>query len=1157
MNKFRDRNKLIVRFMRCSTLTILCILTTFQLCLSVESRAQKVLERKVTLSTEGQKLQVVLEQISNQTNAGFVYSSKFNISDISVSVQIDNRELKEALEMILDPNRLDYELVGSNIVIKKKSNAEISAMQRAGLSPAGSLQKSVSGTVVDAAGLALPGVSVKVKGTDKGVSTGIEGQFRIANVEDNAILVFSYVGFLSQEVSVAGKSVLNVILQDDVKALDEVLVNVGYGSQKRANVLGAINQVKTQEIEDFPVANLTSALKNSTTLQGVSVGITSGKPGANTSINIRNNVTFSANGNTNPLFVIDGFQQTMEDFENIDASMVETITVLKDAAASIYGSKGANGVVLVTTKKGREGKARISYSLTGGITDATMIPDMLTSYDHGLLLNRINSSRNRAPEVLYTDNELRYLQSHDYDWLGEVWQTSGLQRHAINVSGGTEKVSYFAGGNFYKETGNLRDLDIMKYGLRFGMNAQVIEGLTASVSLSTDNSEKNNPRSKSVTSQAETMSETFSALLVMPRWTPMYINGLPVYDTNTKWHPYELQNSGSYARSKSQGVTLSSSLSYKVPQIKGLSLQINYGRNIRNNSGKEYYSSYDTYEFRRLGDHTNSYSSNVMFTNQINQKRVITNGNFLSQSYSSAANYQLNESINYTNTFGKHNVSVLVGAEQSESSGEGFDTRRTGQVIDGFDQFWGFSLDKTQWDNSGTSSEGGRMSYLSRLNYSFNEKYLLEATFRADASPNFPKEGRWGYFPSVALGWRLSDEPFFKDNIGFLSEFKVRAQIGLTGNDNTANYQYKERYTQSSSGGILFGDVLSTGLDDGVAPNPHITWEKALYKNLGFDGSSSNQRWNFSVDLYHRRSFDMLETPTSVLPTTYGNTVSDQNHGEVKTWGLEYRVAYSGKIGNDFRYTIVPGIGGSWMSDNKVIKRYIEESKIGTWEDPNGRRTSGSIDGYRFVKMIRTQEDLDAWKQAYPGYTLSGSEVQLGNLVYEDINGDGKITDLDIVRLIDRPANRFSAGINFQPSYKSFKMQFGLSASFGGYKVFEKDARTAPNSVRTGLTFWEDSWSDSNPNATYPAIDDPLAKEQSSFWIKKNKCTISLGNVQASYALPKTVTSRLKMQQLRVFASVTNLWDFGDPLNYKYSGSNKAFDYPAMRTLAFGLNLDL
>ncbi len=1129
--------KLFKALMMLKCIVLLVLISTLQ-CFS-----KGYSQNKITIHADNTSLKDVLKEIERTTYYRFVYNDDVLKEYKTGVLKMDNAKLNETMNALLENTSLTWKINKDNLIVISLGNAEQALI--------------ISGKVTGSDGEPLPGVSVRLKGSANGTSTDTEGKYQISVADGKGVLVFSYVGFKTQEVGIENRTSISIVMQEDVAALTEVVVNVGYGTQKRPNILGAVNQVKNEEIEDFPVANLTSALRNSTTTPGLSVGITSGKPGANTSLNIRQTVTLSANGNTNPLFVIDGIQSAMEDFENLDATMVESISILKDAAASIYGARGANGVVLVTTKKGKPGKARISYSLSGGINGATKIPEMLDGYDQALLLNSINSSRNRAAAEIYTDEELAYVKNHNYDWLGSIWEPSGLQRHTVNISGGSDKVTYFVGANYYKENGNLGDLDINKYGLRFGMNAQIIEGLNASVSLSTDNSYENNPRSKSVTSQTETMSETFSALLVMPRWTPMYINGLPVYDVNTKWHPYEMQNSNSYAKNKSQGVALSASLEYKVPQIKGLSFRVNYGRNVRNSSGKEYYPSYNTYEFLRQGNHTNSYSSNVIFTNEIYKTQLIKNGNFISESYNNAASYQLNELVTYDKTIGEHSFSILAGAEQSESNGESFSAKREGQVIPGFDQIWGFTLDKNQWDNNGSSSEGGRMSYLSRLNYSFKNRYLLEGTFRADASPNFPKEGRWGYFPSVALGWRISEENFFKDHVSFVNELKIRAQIGLTGNDNTANYQYKERYTQSSSGGIMFGDVLSSGLDDGVAPNPHITWEKAFYKNLGFDGSFAEKKWDFSVDLYHRRSYDMLETPTSVLPSTYANTVSDQNHGEVKSWGMEYRISYNGTIGRDFKYTITPGIGGSWMSDNKVIRKYVEQGKVGTWQDPNGKRTSNGIEGYRYVKMIRTQEELDDWMQQYPNYKLGGSAVQLGNLVYEDINGDGTITDLDIVRLINRTSNRFSAGCNFQPSYRGFRLQWGISASFGGYQVFEKDARTAPSYIRTGLTFWQNSWSAANPDAEYPAIDDPMAKEQSSYWIRKNKCIVSLGNLQASYALPQALAARFRLQQLRIFATLTNLWDFGDPLDYKYSDSNKAFDYPAMRTLAFGLNVNL
>lgn len=1020
--------------------------------------------------------------------------------------------------------------------------------------------KKITGKVTDNSdGGPIPGVNVSIKGKPSNVSTNANGQYTIQADPATDVLVFSFIGFVRQSIALDNRSVLDVKLSSDVKSLDEYeVIAVGYGTKKRANVLGALNQIKTQEIEDFPVANLTTALKNSTYMQGVSVGISSGKPGAATSINVRNTVTFNAGGNTNPLFVIDGFQQEMVDFENLDITQVESIVILKDAAASIYGSKGANGVVLVTTKKGKIGKPRISYSYSGGVSDATVIPDMLSAYDHATVLNENNISRNRAQNQIYTQEELDYLKTHNYSWLDEVWQSAKVNKHTLNVSGGSDKVTYFAGGSYYTENGNLRDLYVNKYAMRIGMNATILPGLNASVSLATDNSAKNQPRSKTVTAQSETLSETYTALLTMPQWTPLYINGLAVYDSNSKWHPYELQNSGSYAKSKSQGVTLTASVDYKIPQIEGLGVRVNFGRNTRTGSGKEYYAAYSTSEFTRLGAHPNdNYSSNVIFTNQVLKVQPVKNGDFLYLSTSTGMSYQLNEFVTYDRKFGKHEINILAGAEQSESHGDGFDTRREGQVISGFDQLWGFSLDRNKWDNSATESEGGRVSYLSRLNYSFNNRYLLEGVFRADASPNFPPNSRWGYFPSVALGWKISEEPFFKNNLPFFNDFKVRLQLGLTGNDNTANYQYRERYTQTSSGAIVFGDTQTSGLDDGVAPNPHITWEKAFYKNLGFDGSFANRRWNFSVDLYHRRSYDMLEAPTSTLPSTYANTVSVQNHGEVKSWGIEYRIGYDGNIGKDFKYSIVPGVGGRWTNDNKVITRYVEALKVGTWQDPNGRRTSNSIDGYKFAKMMRTQDDLNEWFAKYPNYTLDGQPLLLGDLAYEDIDGDGKINSSDIVRLVDRPANVISFGCNFQPSYKGFRLQFGLSASFGGYKIYEKDARTAPNAKRSALTFWKDAWTVDNPNGKFPAIDDPLAKEDSDFWIRKNKGTLSVGNVQASYALPQSLTSKFKLQQLRLFCTVSNLWDFGDPLTYKYSGSNKAYDYPAMRTVSFGLNVDL
>jgi TonB-dependent starch-binding outer membrane protein SusC len=510
----------------------------------------------------------------------------------------------------------------------------------------------------------------------------------------------------------------------------------------------------------------------------------------------------------------------------------------------------------------------------------------------------------------------------------------------------------------------------------------------------------------------------------------------------------------------------------------------------------------------------------------------------------------LNESITYARRFGEHDINIMLMAEQIESSGDDFDTRREIQVIPGMDQLFAFSGDKANWDNSGTSNESGRVSYLGRLNYSYLDKYLLEGSFRADASPHFPKNSQWGYFPSVAVGWKISEENFFSDNVGFVNDLKVRFQIGLIGRDAIANYQYKERYTQTT--GMLFGSTMSNGLNNNSIPNSQITWETALYKNLGFDGTFLNKKFNFSIDLYNRYTYDMFDSPTSTVPTSFGGTISYQNYAKLKSWGLEAALGYNGKV-REFNYFISINAG---MTDNKVIRKYVSDGDAGTWRDPNGRRTDSGIEGYQSLGIVRTQEELDAFLAANTNYKIDGEVPKVGWVLFQDQDGDGTITDKDRVRLTGRSGSRVGIGYNLGASWKGFKVSANIAWSIGGYDTYDKPARTVPTATQSALTHWKDATSTSNPNGKYPALDARYGAEIYNLWIV-SATTMRVNNMTLSYSLPSELIAKLKIPQLRILLTGTNLWDIVNHQPYKYSTSNLSTDYPAMRTYTLGVNLTL
>jgi TonB-dependent starch-binding outer membrane protein SusC len=999
----------------------------------------------------------------------------------------------------------------------------------------------------------MPGVTARVKVGNKGTTSQADGTYEL-KVHENSTIIYSQMGFVTQEVPVNGRTTINVYLEKDVKSLSETVI-VGYGTQKRANVLGSVATVNMAEVEDIPYANLGTALQNKA--PGVGVSPASGRPGASTTITIRNPVTWASTGaSIEPLFVIDGFWMNKQDFDNLDATLVESVTFLKDAAASIYGARGANGVVLVKTKIGRPGKPRISYAGSYGTSNATYIPEMLSSYDHAVQLNNKYTSLKETDQTkFYTPQELEYLKSHNYNWIDDVWKSSYLTRHTLSVSGGSDRITFFVGGNYYKENGNVGELSITKYGVRMGVNAKIIDNLTANITFSTDNSNTNRPTPKTVgpnvTEQSDQMNATVSGLLLTPGWIPMYIDGRPVYSSIPGWSPGELVKTGSYARAKSSGQTINASLDYKVAAVEGLSLRVQYARNARNDFGKEFYVPYSLYNFVREGVHTGT--QNVMFTDQLtaaNPTIFIKNGNLINESYNGAAFYQMNEFITYARKFGKHDLNVMLVAEQGENNADVFTARRDQVAIPGIDQMFAFSQDKTLYDNTGSGSEGGRMSYIGRLNYSFNDRYLLEATFRADASQNFPTNSQWGYFPSVALGWKISEEGFFKKNLRLINDLKVRFQMGLTGSDAVRPFQYKERYTQTT--GMLFGSTLTGGLNANDVPNRSITWERALYKNLGFDGTMLNRKVSFGIDLYNRYNTDMLIQPTSTVPTSFGGSISDQNYGKLRTWGLEAMLGYNGNITRELKFSA--GVNFT-MSDNKVIQKYYGAGDT-AWKYPIGRRTDNGMEGYRSTGIVRTQAEADAFLAKHQGWTIDGQPLIPGYMNYEDINKDGKIDENDKTRIAPRSSSVFGLGFNLGLSWKTFKLSASIGLSVGGYQAYDKTARTPATENQRSLAIWKDSWSPENPNAKYPLINAPLIKEVSDFWVRSNT-SMRVNTMNFSYNLPPALVTRLKIPDFRFFIAGTNLWSIINHQPYKDPATNQAVDYPVLRTYTFGLNVGL
>lgn len=869
-------------------LTFFC---AFQMFASTGKAQNAVIE----LPSNSVTIETLFAEIEKQTGDLVVYSnSELNVKS-TITLSKKKAKVSDMLNEVLKDSDLQYEYTNNYIVFSKKAN-ETNVVQQ-------TKKRKVTGTVLDRNGEAIIGASVQEKGTTNGTITDIDGHFAL-EVGDKATLVISYIGYISQNIAIGNKNVISATLQEDTKALDEVVV-VGYGTQKKVNLTGSVASINSEVIENVPAANLSSALSGR--LAGVNITQTAGKPGGGSSLSIRADGTWNS---TTPLYVIDGVVRDKFAFDGLDASEVESLSVLKDgASAAIYGSRAANGVILVNTKKGKQGKPTINYTGSIGIEEATKIPDMFNAYEQALYVNA--SLRNdQVPEgdtQYYADDELEYLKNHSYDWIDETWKSPVVTRHSLNVNGGNDKVRYFIGGNYYYETGSFDNLNFKKYSIRSSVEANITKDLKASLSFNTDTRNDHKPYWK-WDSDNDNMANLYNGLLRRGIFAP-YIDGKP-NGTYLKWHPMEVLNGNSgYNKKRYSNYEINVALQYDVPFVKGLSLKLTYNKYERHTFIKQFSRPYDLYVFKTTGSH------NHIQTNELDYITTRDDGDFLYESYTNNNSYQLNAMATYNRTFGKHDINALFVYEQYEGNTDWISGQRNYFISSAVDQLFAGSSDPKDSTVDGSGSESGRLSYVGRLGYTYDNKYLLEASFRYDGSVNFAPKHRWGFFPSASLAWRISEENFFKNNIRFIDYLKLRGSIGLLGNDAVGGWQWMQRYNLTT--GAYFGS-LSNGISASVTPNAEITWEKSMDVDYGFDMQILQNRLSLSAGGFYKHTYDILGSRLASLPSTFGGSMPQENYATIDTKGFEIELSYKDKIGKEFTYNINANFG---YAVNKLINQ--------------------------------------------------------------------------------------------------------------------------------------------------------------------------------------------------------------------------------------------
>jgi len=1003
---------------------------------------------------------------------------------------------------------------------------------------------------------------------------------------------------------------------EDVAKLDEVVV-VGYGTQKMKNVTGAIETLSTDEIKDLSVGSLGDALSGM--MSGLHVSSGGGRPGSTPSLQIRQSSintsvtptsTRGGDADPSPLYVIDDFISTEEAFNNLDVSEVESITVLKDASAAVYGARAAYGVILVKTKRGKVGTPSISYNGQFGFTDALKLPKMLSAYDYGRIYNAARAagtstsdteSDNLRTQYFQTD-ELDTMRGLNYDLVDKEWSAAWTQRHSLNINGGTDKATYFAGASYFSQEGNMGRLDYDRWNFRAGVNANIGKWTKASFQISGDMGEQNNARNG--ISGGGTDAD-FNSLMTHLPFVPDYIGGRPVVYTGMQnvssnltavqlYNFRAVQNSPDNTENQTNNMSINGSLEHDFGWFKwtkGLKLKASYSRNIVNGKSNNIGTKINVYRLlNRGGSGGHLYTGDDIDLDESNFGTfTLDNGNLLTRTMNKTDSYQMNLTLSYARQFGLHNVSGLFSIEKAESEYEYV----TGNITDPFSFTDGQSNSTATGATQTTTfsrTESGMLSYIGRLNYSYADKYLFEFLLRSDASTKFAPENYWGMFPSWSAGWVMSEESWFnKEKLG-IDFLKIRGSFGILGRDNIQPWLWTQLYSRNADKGPVFGTSSNTSSGASFqmpqrGVNRDVHWDKTYKTNLGIDVRMLDNRFGITLDAYYDMGRELFTTftGTSFYPTTVGTQATPENFGEVDTYGVELTLNWKDKIGKDFSYWVKLTTG---YSDNK-IKEAGFQATPGFDDIVRGERSDRGVWGYECLGMFRSYQEIEEYfaTNNITSYLGNSKEnIHPGTLIYRDVRGqrnadgsygekDGVIDENDYVKISHRANNPYGLTMNFGASYKNFSFSAQFGASWGAYALMQTNLRQESYSnmeYKNVSAIWKDMYiyedvldasgnvtAAMNRNAKYPNLKYSATNGQASTFWKVSAANIRLRNLTVAYSLPKEWMKPLGISSCRLNLTCQNLLSFYNP----YDGgvwdtwAGTYGNYPNLRKFTLGVNV--
>jgi TonB-linked SusC/RagA family outer membrane protein len=1002
----------------------------------------------------------------------------------------------------------------------------------------------VTGIVNDEKGSPAVNASVTVKGTKMGVTTDVSGAFSIDVPTAKSVLAISSTGFESQEIVVGNKTNFNVGLKTSTSQLNEVVV-VGYGTTKKATLTGAVSTIRGNDIAKSPATNVSNSLVGRapglTAIQG------SGEPGYDGStLRIRG---VNSLGNNDVLVVVDGI--VGRSLERIDPNSIESVTILKDASAAIYGAQAANGVILITTKRGKLGKPEITFNINNGYNQPTKTPKMADAATYATMLNEI-ATYNGSPAKYTTDEINKFADGSDpwkypnTDWFKATLKPRSQQAaYNATISGGAENLRYFVSlgaktqeGNYYRSATKYN-----QYDLRTNVDAKISKDISLSFDMSGRMEDKNYP----VRGAGSIFRMVMRGKPTLPAYWP---DGTPGPDIEYGDNPVVISTDATgYDKDKYYTLNTNLKLNINIPWVKGLSISgtaaIDKGFDFRKTWQTPWY--LYTADFNNLD--ANGHPTLTKGKRGFDDAR-------LSQYASDGLTKTYYGLINYDKKIGdNHSIKIMAGSELRKGNLEYFNAFRRFFASTAIDELNAGGA--AEINNRGSGSNEARLNYFGRVNYAYKDKYLVEFVWREDGSYNFPANHRWGFFPGVSAGWVVSEENFFKANVHFIDRLKIRGSMGKTGNDKIQVGPYGSPYTFQYLGTYAYGNIVgapylpfvTNGSTENVTsyetrvPNPNVTWEVAKQANIGFEASLLNNKLSVEFDYFNYKRSNVLAFRNASVPQSAGITLPAENIGKVSNKGYDFTVGYKDRI-NDFNYSV--SINGGYA-----------KNKIDFWDEAPGKPGYQQSTGkpmntstyYQAIGVFADQAAIDKiphWSGARPG-----------DIIFKDVNGDGKIDANDQVRNDKTNIPTFTGGINLYMQYKGFDLSILGQGATGAVNYINTESGEIGNYLQS---FAEGRWTSTNTSAskprTYNRGNEYWVSQGNTYFLKKTDY-LRLKNLQFGYTLPKKVIQKLGIQVFRVYVSGYNLItyspDYKDFDPEASAGSGQS--YPLQRVVSAGLTL--